>query len=598
MAANDCLSHRGPDSKGSWLSPSGKVFLGHRRLSSIDLHAAANQPMTSSDGRFTIVYNGEVYNFRELKKHLPDFQWRTQGDTEVVLELFAAFGTRCFSWLNGMFALAIYDEATDSVVLARDQIGIKPLFYQLAGETIYFGSELKSLVALAASVGKVPPVEGAAIPYFLHLGYIPEPWTIYQNVFKFPAGHFAIIPLETLKMELSQYWSAEDHYLQKPISDHGSAFSRFRDIAFAAVNDQMVSDVPLGTFLSGGIDSSLVTAIASKVSSQKVRSFTIGFEEKRFDESGHAAAVAKHLGTEHHTFHVAVDDVLDLIPSLLEVYDEPFADSSAFPTMLVSRLARQHVTVTLSGDGGDELFQGYGMYTWANRLNRPLVKLIRKPAYYLTQQLSDRYRRGGLLFNYPDSKRIRSHIFSQEQYFFGEAELANLLCKPDLEFDQLNAGFIHGTAAEQQAAWDLTHYLKDDLLVKVDRASMRYSLETRVPLLDLRMVEFAMNLDYSLKVRQPMGTKLLMKQLLYELVPEEIFKRPKRGFSIPLQQWLRGPLKHLVEQYLNPGIIKQHGVVRPESVNQLLRRFESGEHYLYNRIWLLLVLHWWLEDHR
>ena len=298
---------------------------------------------------------------------------------------------------------------------------------------------------------------------------------------------------------------------------------------------------------------------------------------------------------------VDVQDVLELVPSLLGVYDEPYADSSAFPTMLVSKLARAHVTVTLSGDGGDETFQGYGMYTWANRLDNPLLRLFRSPLYLLSQQLGNRYKRAGTLLNYTHKQHLHSHIFSQEQYLFSEQELANILVPSltDFNFDAINNLSIpttNGTAAEQQAMWDLKCYLKDDLLVKVDRASMKYSLETRVPLLDTPLIEFAFNLPYSLKVREGYGTKYLMKKVLYELVPRELFERPKRGFSIPLPIWLRGELKYLIDDCLNENFVTACGVVKPAYVRELLQRFEAGENYLYNRIWVLLLLHWWLKE--
>jgi asparagine synthase (glutamine-hydrolysing) len=401
------------------------------------------------------------------------------------------------------------------------------------------------------------------------------------------------------QLSLTPFWSAASHVLHDPVVNEDVAFNQYKDILFGAIEGQMIADVPLGTFLSGGIDSSLVTAVASKLSSQKINTFSIGFNEAAYDESVHARNVANSLGTNHHLFKVSVNDILEVVPSLLNVYDEPFGDSSAFPTMLVSQMARKHVTVTLSGDGGDEMFQGYGMYTWANRLNKPLVKAFRKPFYAVTRLMNDRYKRGGELFNYPDESRIHTHIFSQEQYFFSEQELHRLLPDNDFNFAAINStSDVRGdiSPAERQAYWDFEHYLQDDLLVKVDRASMQYSLETRVPLLDMKVVEFALNLDYNLKVKEDYGTKYLMKKLLYEMVPKEIFERPKRGFSIPLKQWLKGPLKYMVDKYLDKAIVEQHGYVSYTEVSKLLTRFNKGEDYLYGRVWLLVVLHWWLSD--
>ncbi len=598
LDANGCLRHRGPDAAGSWTDETEHVFLGHRRLSIIDLDEAANQPMVSACGRYVMVYNGEVYNFPQLKQKLKHVNWRTHSDTEVVLELFAEFGEQVFPWLNGMFALAIYDRRDKQLILARDQLGIKPLFYQYADGELVFASELKFIATYTQKRNRALKVEREAIPFFLHLGYIPEPLTIYQGVHKFPAGHYAVVKEPGGGMEITRYWNAEQYYPGRAARSEAEALASYRDLLFSSVQDQMVSDVPVGTFLSGGIDSSLVTAVASQVSKGRVNSFSIGFKEPRYDESQYAEAVAKHLGTDHHRFMVSVDDVLEQIPALLDVYDEPFADSSAFPTMLVSKLARQKVTVTLSGDGGDELFHGYGMYQWADRMSNPLLRTVRKPLYLLTQQMSNRMKRGGAIFNYPHAERLPSHIFSQEQYFFSEQELSKLLQEQSFDFGALNSLPAGGTAAERQAYWDITHYLKDDLLVKVDRASMRYSLETRVPLLDLRLVEFALNLDVNLKLRQPVGTKYLMKRVLYELVPQGMFERPKKGFAIPLKDWLKGPLRHLIDEHLSSSRIQEYSIVKVKEVEMLLKRFESGEDYLYNRIWVLVVLHWWLRTQK
>lgn len=596
--ATECLSHRGPDAMGIYTDPSERFSLGHRRLSILDLSDGANQPMHSACTRYAMVYNGEVYNFKELKARLPEFNWKTESDSEVILELFAAFGTVSFSWLNGMFSIAIFDKAEDKLFLVRDQVGVKPLFYYLAEGKLVFASELKSVKAYLKFEGRVLGINRAAVAGFLHLGFIAEPETIYKNVFKFPAAHYGVISAGSPILQLTRYWNASDYFLNGPVHSEDMALKQYKELLFNSVNDQMVSDVPLGTFLSGGIDSSLVTAVAAHISQRKVNTFSIGFNEARYDESVYSANVAKHLGTHHHAFKVSVNDVLDLVPQLLDVYDEPFADSSAFPTMLVSKLARQHVTVALSGDGGDELFQGYGMYTWAKRLQNPWIKAARKPLFHASQLMNVRYKRAGVLFNYPSQDRIYTHIFSQEQYYFNEEELNGLLVNPSFDFTGINTqtGTVHANPAERQAFWDLEHYLKDDLLVKVDRAGMFYSLETRVPLLDKRLVEFALNLDYNLKVRRDYGSKYLMKKVLYEMVPRELFDRPKRGFAIPLKEWLKGPLTWMIEKYLSERVLLQHEFVKPGKVKQLLKKFYSGQDHLYNRIWTLIVLHWWLEE--
>jgi asparagine synthase (glutamine-hydrolysing) len=598
-AATGVIAHRGPDAEGYFIANSGKVCLGHRRLSIIDLSDTANQPMHSASGRYVMVYNGEVYNFNELRNKLPKHNWLTHSDTEVILELFANFGTECFAWLNGMFTIAVYDKTVEKLFVARDQLGIKPLFYYRDENDFIFSSELKGIKAYLQHDSITLNVNRQAIPYFLHLGFIPEPMSIYQDVFKFPAANYAVLESNTGSINFYRYWDAKESILKSPVESEDAAFKQYKELVYTAVQSQMVSDVPLGTFLSGGIDSSLVTAIASKVTTNKINTFSIGFNEAKYDESVYAQKVAGHLKTNHHPLKVSVNEVMELVPQLLEVYDEPFADSSAFPTMLVSKLARKHVTVALSGDGGDELFQGYGMYTWAGRLQQPFIRAAHKPLFWASKLMNDRYKRAGTLFNYASEDRIKSHIFSQEQYYFSEYELKEVLVNSQFNFEEINKTESFARTmipAEQQAFWDIEHYLKDDLLVKVDRASMRYSLESRVPLLDINLVEFALNLSYDLKVRKDFGSKYLMKKALYELVPREIFERPKRGFAIPLKEWLKGPLSYLITNYLSEKVIDKYNYVKYSTVNTLLNRFNKGEDYLYNRLWTLVVLHWWLEE--
>lgn len=596
--ATDLLSHRGPDADGYYISERQNVFFGHRRLSIIDVSQGANQPMYSSDNRYVIAYNGEVYNFKELKNNLPGFNWKTSGDTEVILELFVRFGAESFAWLNGIFAFSIYDIVEEKLWLCRDQLGIKPLFIQRSAQKLIFASELKSVIESNKETGKKSNflISKTAVANFLHLGYIPEPMTIYRGIKKFPAGNYAVLDIKTGEWNRYKYWNAKDYYLNDPVSDETTALAQYKEKLFASVERQMISDVPLGTFLSGGIDSSLVTAVASEVSNKKVKTFSIGFENPDLDESRYAEQVAAHLGTDHQTFKIKLEDILELVPQFINVYDEPFADSSAFPTMLVSKLAKEKVTVTLSGDGGDEFFQGYGMYNWANRLSDPKMQLMRKPFHFFGKLLSERHERAGRVFNYPSLKRISSHIFSQEQYLFSEQELRKLLVKNDFDFTELNHLPQNGSAQEKQAFWDVEHYLKDDLLVKVDRASMHYSLETRVPLLDKELVEFSLNVPLSLKINKEYGTKYLMKKTLYEMVPREIFERPKKGFSIPMNKWLSNELKPLLDKYLSKQKVEYAGLVNFKVVDNLLTQYLNGKTFLYNRVWSLLVLHWWYYE--
>jgi asparagine synthase (glutamine-hydrolysing) len=595
------MQHRGPDADGFYFSANNTVGFAHRRLSILDLSTAANQPMLSADGRYCIVFNGEVYNFNELKNQLADkgASLKTTSDTEVILELFAQKGPSCFATMNGMFAFAIYDTKENSVTLCRDHVGIKPLFYYADDSSLIFASEIKVIKKI---IGDRLSVNGNAIPYFLHVGFIPEPLTIYNCTFKFPAAHYAEINLNANSIAAispTAFWKLEDKITGTVLADEAVAKKQLNELLYDAVEKQLISDVPIGTFLSGGIDSSLVTAIAAKVSgSDKIKTFSIAIDDGKYNESKFARQVAGHLKTDHHEFAVKEKEVMELVDKLIPAYDEPFADSSAFPTMMVSRLARKHVTVALSGDGGDELFHGYGMYQWAKRLANPLTPLTKVPLYAVSKLMGNKYQRAGNLYDYANNAHLTTHIFSQEQYYFKEQELQSLLVNTAFDFSAINSQPSLSrklSAAEKQSLWDFDHYLKDDLLVKVDRASMQYSLESRVPLLDYRLVEFAYNLSPGLKIKD--GTmKYLLKEVLYDHVPKQIFERPKWGFAIPLSKWLKTDLKYLLDKYTSTAMIEKYNVVNDKAVKKLIAQYQSGKDYLYNRIWLIIVLHWWLEE--
>jgi asparagine synthase (glutamine-hydrolysing) len=586
----DVISHRGPDAEGFFID--GSFGLAHRRLSIIDLSSTANQPMQSSCRRYQMVFNGEVYNYQEIAKEL-DVNLKTTGDSEVVLEAFAKWGPQMVNRLNGMFTIAIFDISEKKLYLFRDRMGIKPLFLYRQNGVVAFASELKAIVALKSELPLT--INRSAIPYFLHLGYIPQPLSIYNEVEKFPSGSWAIIGDNRFKIE--RYWNPNKKISSKVISDEVEAKAQLTDLLKESVKRRLVSDVPFGTFLSGGIDSSLVTALAQNSTSEKLKTFSIGFDDAKHDESGFARKVSEHLDTEHYEYRITEKDALELVADILPQYDEPYADSSAIPTMLVSKMAQQEVTMTLSGDGGDELFHGYGMYNWAERMTNPAVKSLRWPISQILSLGDDRYKRIAKVFDYSSSDNLQSHIFSQEQYMFSVSELSNLLInKPEgLSLLTLNSTFPRQlTATESQALFDIDFYLKDDLLTKVDRASMKYSLETRVPILDHTVVEFALNLDPALKVKNGVQ-KHLLKEVLYDFVPKEIFDRPKWGFSIPLDKWLKNDLSFLIEDCLSERKIKEVGVVKWQEVETLKKKFFSGQNHLYNRIWLLILLHQWFS---
>jgi asparagine synthase (glutamine-hydrolysing) len=591
-----CLSHRGPDASGIFFSET--VGLGHRRLSIIDLDERSNQPMKSASGRYLISYNGEVYNFREIAASL-HMKCRTTSDTEVLLEAFESYGESLPSQLNGMFATAIYDQEEQSMFLFRDRLGVKPLFYYYDGKQFAFASEIKSLLKVPF-ISSQKKICEESIRSFLHLGFIPEPASIYQNIFKFPSGHSMKVDRNGIR--LNCYWSAEEKIKHESLSDENEAKTRLKALLQSSVRYRMISDVPFGTFLSGGIDSSLITAIAQEQSSKAVQTFSIGFKESRYDESMHAQKIADLLHTDHHCFMVSSKDALDYMLDFPEYYDEPFADTSAIPSMMVSRMAREYVKMTLSGDGGDELFMGYNSARWADRLDHPIIPLLKGPISALLNLGNSKYKRvSGMIKELPDHHK-ESHIFSQEEYFFSEKEISKLLIRPveDNAIASMKDSFPRKlSASEKQGLFELKYYLKDDLLVKVDRASMKYGLETRVPILDYRLVEFALNLSPALKYKDG-ESKYLLRRVLDDYVPSDYFKRPKQGFAIPLKEWMRKELRFMIEDYLSEKTIRTYNMVNYEEVKTLLKLYDNHPEkysFLYNRVWLLVVLHKFLSKH-
>ncbi len=594
------LAHRGPDARGSYQGDG--IVLGHLRLSILDLSSLANQPMHSHCGRYVMVFNGEIYNFKAIHQRIasarPGFVSRTQSDSEIILEAFAIWNTHFLQFLNGMFAMAIWDKQERKLFLFRDRLGIKPLYFFEHDHVFAFASELKVL-AKDPGIRKHLTHNSGSINQFLHLGYIPSPRSIYTQISKFPAGHFGVV--QGGQLSLHQYWNLEEKITRGiyPTRSYSDYLEELQELVESSVKYRLVSDVPYGTFLSGGVDSSLVTAVAQSLHSKPINSFSIGFWDKEFDESMHARNIAQYLGTSHHSMMVTEEDALEWMPELTDIYDEPYADSSAIPTLMVSQMARRHVTMTLSGDGGDELFMGYGAYRWARRLSHPVVSLLRAPASILLKHGPMKYRRAAGLFDKVSAEQQRSHIFSQEQYLFSRKEIRSFLRKDYYqEFLLKEHSKSSLTASEQQALFDINYYLPDDLLVKVDRASMFFGLETRVPLLDYRLVEWAVNLPVQHKWHKG-EAKWLLKQLLYKYVPAEFFNRPKRGFAIPLKKWLKSELKDFAMDYLNEQAIRDVGVLEPAMVRDLLDGFyRKDQFYLYNKVWQLLVLQKWLMQNK
>jgi asparagine synthase (glutamine-hydrolysing) len=620
----DTLMHRGPDDSGSWVDVYAGIALGHRRLSIIDLSPEGHQPMTSPSGRYVIAYNGEIYNFRELRLELErgGVTWRGHSDTEVMLAAFEAWGVeRALERFNGMFAFALWDRQERALHLARDRLGEKPLYYGWMGKTFLFGSELKPLRAHPAWRGDV---DRNALAAYVRHNYVPSPYSIYQGIAKLPPAHHLRIPLtDSHAARPKPYWSlrqAAEAGVADPLQlDDDAAVDELDRLLRDAIGRRMVADVPVGVFLSGGIDSSTVVALMQAQSSKPVRSFSIGFDEEGYNEARHAKAVARHLGTDHTELYVTPGEAMSVIPQLPMMYDEPFADSSQIPTFLVSQLARRHVTVTLSGDGGDELFCGYVRYFWGRRIWNRLRRLpyrVRALAANAIGALSP--NAWNVLF--AGLNRIMPSTRLGELTGDRVHKLANVLAVPTP--DALYHGLVShwprpevlvygsrepATALTDRARWanlaDFTQrmmyldgvtYLPDDILVKVDRASMAVSLEARVPMLDHRVVEFAWRVPLSSKTRNDQG-KWLLRQVLYRYVPPHLIDRPKMGFGVPIDSWLRGPLRAWAEELLSEHRLREDGYFNPAPIREKWAEHLSGTRNWQYWLWDILMFQAWLD---
>jgi len=597
-AMGEVMVPRGPDASGIHLSPDGRAGLSHRRLSILDLSEAGAQPMASADGTMMICYNGEVYNFREIREELEAKGHRFRGgsDTEVILAACREWGIReAVSRFIGMFAFAVWDQRSRTMHLVRDRLGIKPLFLARAPGLVLFASELKGLMACPSFSREV---DRAALQYYLEFQYVPAPHSIFRDARKVLPGHIVTIAADGTETERA-YWDLFDHWRKRegPARPEGECLEELSALLASSVRYRMISDVPLGAFLSGGIDSSLTVALMRQAASGPVRTFSIGFREAGYDESGYAREVARHLGTDHHEKICTPEDALALVRRIPDAYDEPFADSSAIPTMLVSEFTRRHVTVSLSGDGGDELFCGYPRYEWVRQgaiaqatpgfLRRPLASLLARIPVH-------RLQRGAESLLYDDPAQMYFHtvgIFERRR--IGEI-VPTVADDSGLSYFRTFRDPRAGGIVERAMATDIRTYLVDDILAKVDRASMAYSLEARVPLLDHRVVEFAARLPMSLKVRGR-ETKYLLRRALYRHVPKELLDRPKMGFGIPVNRWLRNELRPLLDEYLNGERVRREGFLRPEGVARVVREHLSGRRDHQYRLWALLVFAIWRE---
>lgn len=615
------IEARGPDDAGVWVDEGAGLAMSHRRLSILDLSPSGHQPMESPCGRYVLVYNGEIYNHRDLRQTLEDvggaFDWRGHSDSETLLAALRHWGLQgALERVNGMFAFAFWDAAERTLYLARDRMGEKPLYYGRSRDTFLFGSELK---ALAAHPDWRREVDRDALALYMRHNCVPAPWSIYKGIVKLPPAHFVVIRERGHAVgEPHCYWDL-GHVAEKGTAAAGGEPDALTDELDSLLRDavarRMVADVPLGAFLSGGYDSSTVAALMQVQSERPVRTFSIGFYEEAYNEAKHAKAVADHLGTDHTELYVTPEEAMAVVPKLPAIYDEPFADSSQIPTFLVSQLARKHVTVSLSGDGGDELFAGYNRHImgpelwwkvsvlpkWVRRAGGGLLDALaqrdvewwagRLPRPFQTQNLGNKLEKLASAMQAETGsafyKDLVSHWKESASVVLGSSEPDTLLDRADR---QPNLPGLR----ERTMYLDMMTYLPDDILTKVDRASMAVSLEVRAPLLDHRVVEFVWRVPTKYKYRDSQG-KWLLRQVLYRYVPRELMERPKMGFGVPIEHWLRGPLREWAEELLDEQRLREEGFFNPTPIRRMWEEHVSGKRRWHYYLWDVLMFQAWHE---
>ncbi|TNJ66709.1 asparagine synthase (glutamine-hydrolyzing) [Paenibacillus hemerocallicola] len=619
------IIHRGPNSSGFWVDPDIGLAMGHRRLSIMDLSAEGHQPMHSQSGRYIIVFNGEIYNYKKIREALetecPDAVAKLRGhsDTEIMLLCIERWGLeRAIQQFVGMFSLALWDRERRVLHLARDRMGEKPLYYGWNGNVFFFGSELKAIKAHSKCSMQI---NRDALTLYLRHNYIPAPYSIYSSMYKLKPGSMLSLNTNTGEIIQNSYWTVEQTVNSSKSAQFtggdAEAVEKLDSLLKEAVSQQMVADVPLGAFLSGGIDSSAIVALMQSQSAAPIKTFTIGFYEKGYNEAEQAKEVSRHLGTDHTELYVTPREAMDVIPLLPSLYDEPFSDSSQIPTYLVSQLAKRHVTVSLSGDGGDELFGGYGRYfknddVWRKISSVPyfgrkglskMIRLIPQETWNKHSSWLSPHKAGGQrhigdkmytlaeLLSVKDSSRLYRRSISHWQYpesvVIGGHE-------PVTVFDSVIPKGL-SNYYETMMYYDSISYLPDDILVKVDRAGMGVSLESRIPMLDHRVVEFAWRLPLSMKIRDGKG-KWLLRQVLHKYVPESLMDRPKQGFSVPIDSWLRGPMREWAEHLIDEDRLNKQGYFQAEPIRRKWTEHLNGTRNWHGYLWDILMFQAWLEE--
>lgn len=610
------LHHRGPDSSGRWQNEDQSVCLLHTRLAIVDLTPQGHQPMVSASGDHVVTFNGEIYNHLDIRRRLGDqVVWRGHSDTETLLAAVEAWGLeRTLAELVGMFACAIWDRRNATLAIARDRMGEKPLYVAQTDRGVYFASELK---ALRNCPGIDFELDAEAVAGYFQLGYVGVPRSIHRGVKKLLPGSYAVLRHWTSPVESVRYWRVPKPQMGSSLSDAESIDMTEASLR-TAISQQLLSDVPLGAFLSGGIDSSLIVALMTQVASQRVKTFSMGIADASEDESQYARAIAEHLGCEHVELIASAEDIIGMVPHVAQTYDEPFADSSQVPSMLLSKLTRQHVTVALTGDGGDELFGGYNRHLIANRMAHgmgrlPLIMrqgaaavlrcppafaydglaawLRRRGGSRIPPKLSEKVARMAAFLSAADEHGCYVSAISQS-IDDGERFAAPSSSKFDLHLPD-----CEGPLASQMMWWDMQSYMPDDILVKVDRAAMAYSLEARAPFLDHRLVELAQSLPLRCKIRGRQ-TKWVLREILSRYIPRSMFERPKQGFTLPLDHWLRGPLRDWADAYLNGAAIQHSDYLDKGRVSAMWHEHLSGRRNHQRAIWTVLMFLAWHQESR